>query len=74
VPAYNFLLDFLEDEIVKKMIKPSIKSTAQAAKEKIKRYYQTTDPLVYVISTSKTNYVFIVRHSYLIFIKHICIG
>jgi len=74
VPAYNFLLDFLEDEIAKKTTRPSIKSAAQAAKEKIKGYYQTTDALVYVISTSKTNYVFIVRHSYLIFIKRIYVG
>jgi len=71
VPAYNFLLDFLEDEIVKKMTKPSIKLAAQAAKEKIKGYYQITDALVYVISTSKTNYVFIIKHTYLIFIKRI---
>jgi hypothetical protein len=50
-------------------MRPCIKLAAQVAKEKIKEYYQITDAFIYVISTSKINYIFIAKHSYLIFIN-----
>lgn len=55
IPVFNFLLDKIEDTIDNSNTKPNIKNAAEAAAEKVKEYYPTTDGRIYIIATSKLN-------------------
>ncbi|CAB4416041.1 unnamed protein product [Rhizophagus irregularis] len=51
IPIYNYLLDIIEDFIDKKKPSEDVVIAANNAKEKLLRYYPTSDGLVYIIST-----------------------
>ena len=55
IPIYNYLLDKIEDDIVKRTTKPYIKAAAKAAEAKIKDYYLSMDGRVFTIATGKSN-------------------
>ena len=52
VPIYNYLIDVIEDFIEKKNPSYNIVTAANNAKNKLLRYYPTSDGLVYIISIS----------------------
>jgi hypothetical protein len=52
IPIYNYLLDIIEDFIDQKKPSEDVVIAANNAKEKLLRYYPTSDGLVYIISTS----------------------
>ncbi|CAB4488750.1 unnamed protein product [Rhizophagus irregularis] len=51
IPIYNYLLDIIEDFIDQKKPSEDVVIAANNAKEKLLRYYPTSDGLVYIIST-----------------------
>ncbi|CAB4431899.1 unnamed protein product [Rhizophagus irregularis] len=52
IPAYNYLLDKIEDIIDNNNIRIEIKNAATAAKNKIEEYYPTTGGHIYIIATA----------------------
>ena len=52
VPVYNYLIDIIEEFIEKKAYSIDIINAANKAKDKLQKYYPTSDGLVYVITTS----------------------
>src|SRR5947209_6073886 len=50
IPIYNWLMDEIEDFQEDRSVK--IRSTAGVAMEKLKKYYQKTNVLVYMITLS----------------------
>ncbi|GBC27451.2 zinc finger BED domain-containing protein RICESLEEPER 2-like [Rhizophagus irregularis DAOM 181602=DAOM 197198] len=52
IPAYNYLLDKIEDIIDNNNIRIEIKNAATAAKKKIEEYYPTTGGHIYIIATA----------------------
>jgi hypothetical protein len=52
VPVYNYLIDKIEDFLDEKQRLNVIVTAANKAKDKIQKYYPTSDGLVYVIATS----------------------
>ncbi|CAB5384125.1 unnamed protein product [Rhizophagus irregularis] len=53
IPIYNYLLDIIEDFIDQKKPSEDVVIAANNAKEKLLRYYPTSDGLVYIISTTQ---------------------
>lgn len=51
IPAYNYLLDKIEDIIDNEDIRDEIKNAATVAKNKIEEYYPTTGGHIYIIAT-----------------------
>ncbi|CAB5384577.1 unnamed protein product [Rhizophagus irregularis] len=51
IPAYNYLLDKIEDIIDNNNIRIEIKNVATAAKNKIEEYYPITGGHIYIIAT-----------------------
>ncbi|GBC32327.2 zinc finger BED domain-containing protein RICESLEEPER 2-like [Rhizophagus irregularis DAOM 181602=DAOM 197198] len=52
IPAYNYLLDKIEDIIDNNNIRIEIKNATTAAKNKIEEYYPTTGGHIYIIATA----------------------
>ncbi|CAB5382552.1 unnamed protein product [Rhizophagus irregularis] len=52
IPAYNYLLNKIEDIIDNNNIRIEIKNAATAAKNKIEEYYPTTGGHIYIIATA----------------------
>jgi hypothetical protein len=52
VPVYNYLIDNIEDFLDEEQRLNDIVIAANRAKDKIQKYYPTSDGLVYVIATS----------------------
>lgn len=56
IPAYNYILDKIEDVIDNENTRIEIKNAANAAKSKIQEYYPTTGGHIYIIATGQLNY------------------
>ena len=54
VPVYNYLIELIEDFLDKNtdLNSQDIINAANKAKDKLKKYYSSSDGLVYVIATS----------------------
>jgi hypothetical protein len=52
IPIYNYLIDIIKDFIDQKTPSEDVVRAANNAKDKLLRYYLTSDGLVYIISTS----------------------
>ena len=66
IPVYNFLLNKIEEE-KENTDSLEIKEAAEVVEKKVKEYYPCTDGCVYVISTSKLDYILIYKFINIIF-------
>lgn len=53
IPIFNWIMDKIEDFDKEANIDEIVKKAACNAMEKLKKYYQYTDGIIYTISTSK---------------------
>lgn len=51
IPIYNYLIDKIED-FIDQEVSLDLENAAKSAKEKLLKYYPSSDGLVYIIATS----------------------